>query len=59
MVDDVYVTKVGFNLHLTRRFGRACHGQRYQRICPTQKDHNLSLMVEDGREGVIAHKFLL
>ena len=28
MIDYVYVDEVGFNLHLTCQFGRACHGQR-------------------------------
>ena len=43
MVDFVYVDEVGFNLHVTRQFGRDCRGQRYQWICPTQRD--LSLVV--------------
>jgi hypothetical protein len=59
MVDIVYVDEVGFNLHLTQRFGRARQGQRCQQICPTQRDQKLSLVVAIGREGVIAHDDIL
>jgi hypothetical protein len=59
MVDIVYVDEVGFYLHLTQRFGRARQGQRCQRICPTQRDQKLSLVVAIGREGVIAHNAIL
>jgi hypothetical protein len=55
MVDDIYMDEVGFNLHLTHRFGRAHQGQKYQQICPTQKGQILSLVVAIGREGDIAH----
>ena len=51
--------EVGFNLHLTRRFGRAHRGQRCQRTYPTQRGRNLSSVVAIGREGVIAHDVAL
>jgi hypothetical protein len=54
MANDVYMDEVGFNLHLTHRFDRACQGQRCQQIHPTQRGQNLSLVVAIGREGVIA-----
>ena len=59
MVDVVYVDEVGFNLHLTCRFEWTCWGQRYQWICPTQKNQNLSLVVAVGCERVIAHDVTL
>ena len=37
MVDVVYINKVGFILHLTHQFGRACRGRSCQRIRPTQR----------------------
>jgi hypothetical protein len=55
MVDVAYVDEVGFNLHLTRWFGRACHGQICQRIHPTQRSRTLYLVVAVGHEGVITH----
>ena len=59
MVDVVYVDKVGFNLHLTLQFKKACWGQRCQWIHPTQKNQNLSLVVIVGCEGVVAHNVTL
>ena len=59
MVDFVYVDEVGFNLHLTHRFGRAHQGQRCQQPRPTQRGRNLSLVVAVAREGVIAHNVTL
>lgn len=48
MVDVVFVDEVGFILHLTHWFGRACQGQRCQWICPTQRGQNSSLVVTIG-----------
>ena len=59
LVNVVYMDEVGFNLHLTRRFGRARRGQRCHRIRPTQRRRNLSLVVAVGREGIIAHDVTL
>ena len=42
MVDVICMDEVGFNLHLTCHFWRACQGQRYQRIHPTQRCWSLS-----------------
>ena len=59
MVDDVYVVEVGFNLHLTCRFGKAYQGQRCQQIHPTQRGRNLFMVVAIGCERVIAHDVTL
>jgi hypothetical protein len=59
VVDVVYMNEVGFILHLTHQFGRACRGQSCQRIHPTQRDWKLSLVVGVGCEGVIAHDVTL
>ena len=52
MVGDVYMDEAGFNLHFTHQFGRARQGQRCQRIHPTQRGQDLSLVVVVGCEGV-------
>jgi hypothetical protein len=41
------------------RFGRTHQGQRCQRICPTQRGQDLSLVVVVDCEGVIAHNVTL
>jgi hypothetical protein len=59
MADVVYMDEFGFNLHLTRRFGRARRGQRCQQIGLTQRGLNLSLLIAIGCEGVTAHDVAL
>ena len=55
----VYVDEVGFNLHLARWFGRACHGQKCQWIHPTQRSRTLYLVIVVGHKGVITHDVTL
>ena len=53
MMDAVYMDEAGFNLHLTRHFGRAPRGKKAVRVRPTQKGRNVSVAVAVGREGII------
>ena len=54
IVDSIYIDESGFNLHLTRRKGRAPRGRRPIVVRPTQRGRNLTLMVAIGKEGIIA-----
>jgi transposase len=55
MMDAVYVDEAGFNLHLTRRFGRAPRGRRATKVRPTQRGKNMSVAIAVSREGILAH----
>ena len=54
LTDCVFLDESGFNLHLTRRFGRARKGQQATIVRPTQRGRNVSLMVAVAREGIVA-----
>jgi transposase len=56
MTDAVYIDEAGFNLHLTRRYGRAPKGQRACVVRPTQRGRNISVIVAVGREGIIGFR---
>jgi len=59
MMDCVFVDESGFNLHLTRRFGRSPKGKRASQVRPTQRGRNVSLVAAVGREGIIASEVML
>jgi transposase len=59
LMDSVFIDEAGFNLHLTRRFGRARRGERAVRVRPTQRGRNVSVVVAVGREGIIASEVRL
>ena len=54
MMEVVYLDEAGFNLHLTRRFGRAQRGKRATVVRPTQRGRNVSMVVAVTREGIVA-----
>ena len=53
----VYIDEAGFNLHITRKYGRAPRGRRaFQRV-PYNRGPNMSLVVAVDKTGVLAHQF--
>ena len=59
MMEVVYMDEAGFNLHSTRRFGRAERGKRAAVVRPTQKGRNVSMVVAVAREGIVASEIKL
>lgn len=54
----IFIDEAGFNLHLRRRRGRAAKGQRAAAVVPTERGHNLTLMVAICPSiGIVAHEF--
>jgi hypothetical protein len=53
----VYIDEAGFNLHITRKYGRAPRGRRaYQRV-PYNRDPNMSLVIAVDKTGILAYHF--
>ena len=53
----VYVDEAGFDLNITRRYGRAPRGRRaFQRV-PYNRGPNMSLVVAVDKTGILASHF--
>ncbi|KAF9323522.1 hypothetical protein BG006_001364, partial [Podila minutissima] len=50
----VYIDEAGFNLHITRKYGRAPQGRRaFQRV-PYNRGPNMSLVITVDKTGILA-----
>jgi len=57
MNNFVYIDEAGFNLHITRKYGRAPRGRcAFQRV-PYNRGPNMSLVVAVDKTGILAHIF--
>lgn len=53
----VYIDEAGFNLHITRKYGRAPRGRRaFQRV-PYTRGPNMSLVIAVDKTGILAYHF--
>jgi len=57
MNEFVYIDEAGFNLHITRNFGRAPRGRRAIQSVPYNRGPNYSLIVALDKTGILASHF--
>lgn len=53
----VYIDEAGFNLRITRRYGRAPRGRRAVQRVPYNRGPTMSLVVAVDKTGILAHHF--
>lgn len=53
----IYIDEAGFNLHITRKYGRAPRGRRAFQSVPYNRGPNFSLIVAVDKTGIVAFNF--